>query len=419
MLQSILQNLIPTMQNAALAVIPLAMLLAIASKEQQGHIKKWIWRGIIWGLVGAAFIATAKLGSKAVKREVFESMVLVVGLIGEMVLLGIFLWKIKRGLSLGADKMLGGVACVVSATLLLYHGLEFFLFPINLFMSASDPTSMEFVLQFVGFLLGLFLMWLTGLAVFQAAIVLPYQKIIAILAFQFIIIMAKQTVVVIQVMMARKLLVVKGIMSIMGPLINHQAWFLYVLLAVTLLLPIALFLQRRPAKTEGLNPAQYRKILITARKKMRWGTAVALSLLVVFLCSSVGKGYADQKAEVVPAVPVVAEQGQVLIPLEKVSDGHLHRFSYQASTGEIIRFIVIKKSGSAYGVGFDACEICGATGYFERENQVVCTLCDVVMNTATIGFKGGCNPIPVDYKVAEGKIIVGVVGLEVEKNRFR
>ena len=419
MLQSVLQNLIPTMQNAAMVVIPLAMLLSLASKEQEGRITKLIWQGIVWGLIGAVFIATAKLGSKAVKREVFESLVLVVGLISEILLLGIFFWNNKRGFFLEKGRWLGTVLCVVGVTLLLYHGLELILFPINLFISASDPISVEFLQQIIGFSLGLFLIWLTGLAIFQAAIVLPYQKIITILTLQFIIIMAKQTVVVIQVMMARKLLVINGIMSIMGPLINHQAWFLYVLLAVTLLLPMALFLQSKPGKTGGLNPAQYRKILITARKKIRWGTAVALSLLVVFLCSSVGKGYADQKAEVVPAVPVMAEQGQVLIPLEQVSDGHLHRFSYQSSTGEIIRFIVIKKSGSAYGVGFDACEICGATGYFERENQVVCTLCDVVMNTATIGFKGGCNPIPLDYKVSDGKIIVGVVGLEVEKNRFR
>jgi uncharacterized membrane protein len=419
MLQIVLQNLIPAMQNAVMAVIPLAMLLALASKEQQGKIKKWIWRGIVWGLLGAIFIATAKLGSKAVKREVFEGMVLVAGLFGETLLLGLFFWNIRRGFSLGKDKLLGWAACIVVATLLLYHGLEVILFPVNLFVSATDTASVDFLLQISGFLLGLFLTWLTGLAVFQAAKVLMPQKITSILALQLAVIMVKQLVILIQIMMARKLLVIKGIMSIMGPVINHQAWFLYVLLAATLFLPVALFLQRKPEKEEGLNPAQYRKILIGLRKKLRWGAVVTLSLLVVFLFSTAGKSYADEKAEIVPAVPVVAEQGEVLIPLEQVSDGHLHRFSYQSSTGEIVRFIVIKKSGSAYGVGFDACEICGATGYFERDNQVVCALCDVVMNTATIGFKGGCNPIPVEYKVAEGKIMVTVAGLEKEKDRFK
>jgi len=419
MLQSVFQNLIPTMQNAAMAVIPLAMLLALASKQEFETLKKFIWRGIVWGLIGAAFIATIKLGSKAVKREVFESLVLMIGLVGEMVMLGLFLWLKKRGTYLEKNKTLGSATCLVATTLLLYHGLDFFLFPVNLLISSSDLVSLDFFMKVVGLLLGVFLIWLTGLTVLRAGRALRPQIIINLLFIQIGVIMAKQLVVIIQVMMVRKILVINGLMTIIGPIINHEVWFLYGLLVVTLFLPVVLLLQRKPSKLEGLNPAQYRKILIGTRKKMRWGAAVTLSVVVVFFCSAVGKGYADEKVELVPAVPVVSEQGQVLIPLEQVSDGHLHRFSYQSSTGEIVRFIIIKKSGSAYGVGLDACEICGPTGYFERDNQVVCTLCDVVMNTATIGFKGGCNPIPIDYKVAEGKILMDVAGLEKEKNRFR
>ncbi|HEY3426721.1 MAG TPA: Fe-S-containing protein, partial [Negativicutes bacterium] len=382
--------------------------------------KKRIWRGILWGLAGAAFVATAKLGTKAVKREVYESLVLVVGLAGEMLLLGLLLWNNKRGTILEKYKLLGITGCVVAVTVLLYHGLELFLFPVDLITYTSELISLEFLMKVIGFLLGLLLTWLTGLAILRAASVLSPRTVSNILAAQLVVIMAKQTLVVVQVMMVRKILLTsKGLMPIMGPLINHQVWFLYILLAVTLLLPVALILQRKPAKPEGLNPAQYRKILLAARKKMRWSGAVAMGLLVIFLCSTVGMVYADQKTEIIPAIPLTAEDGQIQIPLEKVDDGHLHRYSYQASTGETVRFIVIKKGGSAYGVGLDACEICGATGYFERDNQVVCVLCDVVMNTATIGFKGGCNPIPLEYKVAEGKMIVPVDGLEKEKNRFR
>ena len=72
-----------------------------------------------------------------------------------------------------------------------------------------------------------------------------------------------------------------------------------------------------------------------------------------------------------------------------------------------IRFIIIKKpNSSSYGIGLDACDICGETGYFERNGQVVCKLCDVVMNINTIGFKGGCNPKVIDYSIKDGQIIV-------------
>ncbi|MBP2659960.1 MAG: Protein of unknown function rane [Firmicutes bacterium] len=420
MLQSILQNMIPTMQNLAIAFIPLAILLALASKDQSGVFKKWIWRGIKWGILGAAFIATVKLGTKAVKREVYEGLVLVLGLIGEMSLLGFLWWNVRQGVSLDKYKLAGGASCIVAATLLLYHGLDFILFPIEMITFTNEIISLEFLMKIIGFLLGGLLTWLTGLAIIRAASILSTQRIIAILAAQLLVVIAKQALIIVQIMAVRKIfLTTKQMTPIIGPLINHQVWFLYALLAVTLLLPVVLMLQSKPEKPIGLNPAQYRKILMQTRKKMRWSGALALGVCAMFLVSTVGMVYADEKVEIVPAVAVVAEGEQVRIPLEKVDDGHLHRFSYRSSTGETVRFIVIKKSGSAYGVGLDACEICGPTGYFERDNQVVCMLCDVVMNTATIGFKGGCNPIPLEYKVDQGKMIVPAQALEQEKNRFK
>ena len=80
------------------------------------------------------------------------------------------------------------------------------------------------------------------------------------------------------------------------------------------------------------------------------------------------------------------------------------RYAYKSQNGINMRFIIIKKSIGSYGVGLDACEICGPSGYFMRSNEVVCKLCDVVMNKGTIGFKGGCNPIPFAYVVHDKKI---------------
>ena len=80
---------------------------------------------------------------------------------------------------------------------------------------------------------------------------------------------------------------------------------------------------------------------------------------------------------------------------------------YTTQGGVGVRVIVIKKPGAnAYGVGLDACDICGTTGYYERDGQVVCSKCDVVMNINTIGFKGGCNPIVIDYEMKDGYILI-------------
>jgi uncharacterized membrane protein len=84
-----------------------------------------------------------------------------------------------------------------------------------------------------------------------------------------------------------------------------------------------------------------------------------------------------------------------------------------------VRFIVILKKAASYGVGLDACDICGPTGYYERDDEVICKLCDVVMNKATIGFKGGCNPVPLAYTLVDGRLVIRTEDLEREKGRFK
>ena len=59
-----------------------------------------------------------------------------------------------------------------------------------------------------------------------------------------------------------------------------------------------------------------------------------------------------------------------------------------------------------------------ASGYYEKDGKVICKLCEVAMNIATIGFKGGCNPIPIDYKVSNGTLTVPISALEASASIF-
>jgi uncharacterized membrane protein len=123
--------------------------------------------------------------------------------------------------------------------------------------------------------------------------------------------------------------------------------------------------------------------------------------------------------ELTPAEPMTIIDKEIVIPIEKIADGHLHRYNYTAADNIEMRFIVIKKNEVAYGVGLDACDICGPTGYYERKDEVICRLCDVVMNISTIGFKGGCNPVPLAYSLRSGNMVIDTEDLEKERNRFK
>ena len=152
----------------------------------------------------------------------------------------------------------------------------------------------------------------------------------------------------------------------------------------------------------------------------RWaGSALCVAVLSV-LTLTVQEGINSREVALSPIEETEFDEENVYVPFELLEDGHLHRFAYETENGVNIRFIVIKKPNSkSYGIGLDACDICGETGYYEKDGQVVCKLCDVVMNISTIGFKGGCNPIVIPYEIKNGQIIVPISGLLEYEREFK
>jgi uncharacterized membrane protein len=205
-------------------------------------------------------------------------------------------------------------------------------------------------------------------------------------------------------------------------MINKSEYFLYAILLISLILPVTAWitnLRGKVIKGEFDNPAIFRKNKARARSFRRWSGLVIAGYVCATLSLTVLKAASEREVVLSPAEPMQIFSDTIMIPIDNVNDGHLHRFAYQASDGTAMRFIVIKKNESAYGVGLDACDICGATGYYERENDVICKLCDVVMNKSTIGFKGGCNPVPLDFTLKGGNMVIQTENLEKEKSRFK
>ncbi|MDO5720055.1 MAG: Fe-S-containing protein [Actinomycetaceae bacterium] len=204
----------------------------------------------------------------------------------------------------------------------------------------------------------------------------------------------------------------------MSWLINHEVWFIFAALAITLLSAIILWVRGRHQSTAGINPAVQRLERAKAQSMTRrsyLGLATYTASLAIL---TVGVKYATQEVELSEPEPYDLTDDAAVIPLERLNDGHLHRFVYDTSSGVQVRWIVIQKAGSSYGVGLDACEICGPSGYYEQDGQVICKLCSVAMNIATIGFKGGCNPIPIDYEVGNGVLSIPLTVLEESATVF-
>ena len=421
MLQAFLQQLVPALEESIKLAVPLGILLAIILPLPNQGIRHTFTRVLKWGFFLSIFMTAVRVGTKsAVNREIFESMAIFVDLVGAIVLCTVLLRSLHREWTAGEERVFRIGTGALALGIFLYHGLELWLIPVaTVQVALGDYVTLIFFVKMLGFVSGLLLGFLSGYLAYKAAAALNHGRLVFVFTVQIVATAVQQVIFVMTVMMARQVLGMENLISFMAPFIDNQNKVIYVIYFVSILVPITLFLQPRPERPVWANPAQYRQLVSRAIRRKRWGTGLLAMLVLTILVSSIGGWYANKKEELVPSVAVKAVDGLVQIPLEEVSDGHLHRYAFRASDGTEVRVIIVQKGGSAFGVGLDACEICGPTGDLERDGQIVCRLCDVVMNKATIGLPGGCNPIPVEYRVAGGTVQISADTLEKARMHFR
>jgi len=134
--------------------------------------------------------------------------------------------------------------------------------------------------------------------------------------------------------------------------------------------------------------------------------AAAVASLGVILALTADFIYAQVNAAPPQARPVQAIGDKVRIPVAEVQDGNLHLFTL-TTNGQSIRFMVIKKP-NGYGTALDACLICGAEGYRQEGQNVICRHCASAIYIPTIGQKGGCNPIGFPSQIDGDDIVFDV-----------
>ena len=238
-------------------------------------------------------------------------------------------------------------------------------------------------------------------------------------AFILISLLANHALMVVRIIKAKRWIAIpKDAWNVMSWFINHEAVFTIAAGLALCAVVVLTWLASRSIPTVGANPAEGRLGRARSRLYKSMAGTAALGYLCGALLITVGVAYGSQEIELSPPESFSVVDDQVSVNLADISDGHLHRYEYTTSGGVKVRFIVIQKSGSSFGVGLDACEICGPSGYYEKDGKVICKLCEVAMNIATIGFKGGCNPIPIEYKVSNGTLTVPIFALEASASIF-
>lgn len=414
-----LQYLINVTDNTFVPVIMIALLSAVMVKSNYSYCKRYITVGFLLGFVAALIYAILKRTTGIAIREFYDLGVIIPWLVIALPLLICLLVKsCHNRFSQALLIVLSGLAIGLLSAQFVPNLL---LYPFEFDVGMESIFNHDYLSKWVGYGFALVVTLLIGLFAYRMCLRLADKFVVLITALAITILTLANGINFIQILIVRRFIAPqKWMMELVIFVLAHVNLFIFTFMAIALCLTAVLYFKANTTSLVGSNPAQVRKLKAKLRQDRRTSLWMIATVAITAYTVTRARYIFEKGVELTPAEPVTPDaNGLIVIPLEKVNDGNLHRYGYKATDGTLVRFIVIKKSENAYGVGFDACDICGASGYYQRGNQVVCILCDVVMNIATIGFSGGCNPVPLKYEIIDGNMVIRPANLEAEKSRFK
>ena len=305
-------------------------------------------------------------------------------------------------------------------------------YPFKFDTGGNGLLSTDFMFRLGGYLLGLLVSFLSLLSAYRISSLIAKKGFGGLLTASFcalnIIYAVYNFARLMLVLTPRKIIDSIPLFNFAAFSNNHAHWYTYAGFIVLFVMAAVIFARGSADREKYVNNAQKRKIRAQWRSGRRYSVLMCVCFVTAILCAT---WFVELNTVVIREAPVEepeiiagdsGEDEELRVPLELVSDGHLHRFGYTTADGYPARFIVILKQANTtnYGVGLDACEICGEAGYYEdNDGRVVCKKCGVVMNTTTIGMKGGCNPIIIDYDIDESYITVPVAEMIKNEKYFK
>ncbi|EIK81795.1 DUF2318 domain-containing protein [Gardnerella sp. KA00603] len=417
---TVLPGLLPLM----LLTMGLSASLTVGEGRDKPLSARWRLYGLSFGTVAALIFAILRASVVINQRNFVNMPALCVAVPFDIAAIAVVIrsrktvenWR-EHPLAMHISNAIG--ACALAFT--VFYALPDVILQLTIFVDSSTPPfTSDMLLRALGFVLGAAAAICISLMVrsLQATSNAISFKIAIVLS--MIILLVQHVTSLLQIMQGSILLYIDDFsFSVLVWLINNNPLMIMTQISVFLIPAVASLVIGFKTAVVGENAAEIRTKRAFKRKSRKSALAALLAAVTVILTLTVGVSIMNIKPTLTPPEPYELHDGVATINFVQISDGHLHRFQYKAKDGTVMRFIIIKKNGGAYGVGLDACENCGDAGYYEKDGKIICRKCDVAINLATIGFKGGCNPIPFPYKAGHGKITIHTADLDVLSSHFK
>jgi FTR1 family protein len=410
-----LSALLVALREGVEAALVVGIVLVYLNRTGRRALTSYVWAGVILA-VAASIAAALLLQHWHVSEDGFEGLLM---LAAGVLVVTMIVWmnRVARHLKKHIEQRVEAYA--QQSTRAAGWGIGFFVFlmvvregaELVLILRAVELSSAG-VQVWIGTGLGIAIAVAVGLFFFQGTLRIPLHRffaatstILMVVAFQLLLTGLHE------LSEAMWLPSSKREMATIGPIVRNEVFFFVVILGVAALVVLReWFSAKSPAPTEAANSADRRMREWEFRRQKRWSFAAAILCVAVVLSFAAEYVYARAVTAPVRAQVLVAQNGQVNIPLSELTDSSLHFYTADVN-GTVIRFLVIHKQNGDFATALDACQICGTAGYRQEGQNVICRNCGAAIYIPSIGESGGCNPIAVKSSVEGGQVIVDVSAL--------
>ena len=400
-----LQAFIITLREGVEAALIVGITLAYLSKIGRNELRRTVYAALVAAFVGSIAVAIV-ISRTHLNEDVFEGWIMLVAAFF-VVTMVIFMMRTGRKLK---GEIEGKVGLLAGKN--AWFGLFLFVFLMVLregaetvlILSAVSLNSTE-LMSFLGTLLGVMAAIAFGVMFVKGTVRINLQKFFRVTTAILFLVAAQLVISGLHELSESGVLPSsKREMAIIGPIVRNELFFVVTIIALAALMILFDAKRREPVREEA-SPSERRKALWSARRERLWMTSVYAFGFVFIVLVTAEFIYTKSVSALSPATEVTFTNGSVSIPLTQISDGDLHRFQAQED-GVPIRFWLYQKPDGKVATVFDACEICGSSGFYKTANGVVCKNCASPINPQSVGTPGGCNPVPLKATQTADAIII-------------
>jgi FTR1 family protein len=392
------------------AALVVGIILVYLSRTGRSHLARFVWFGVAAAAALSLAVAVA-LENWHIDQDGFEGVLM---LVAAFFVITMIVWMNRVARHLKKDIEQKVEAYAAKAGTAAGWGIFLFVFlmvlregaELALILRAVELSSAG-LQTWIGTIAGIAAAVAVGLFFFKGTLRVPLHRFFAVTSVILMLVGFQLALTGLHELSESQWLPSSKMeMAIIGPVVRNELFFFVLIFGAAALMVLREWQSASHSKASKQAGGEAEKRLLESqnRRQRTWMIAAATACLVVILVLTADFIYARANSAPPSSMPITAVGSEVRVPLSQVQDDKLHLFTVNVG-GQSLRFMVIKKP-NGFGTALDACRICGAEGYRQDGQNVVCRHCGSAIYVPSVGDQGGCNPIGVASHIDGGDIVM-------------